>query len=246
MLRFWRNAGRQFRDSEDATPLPRGGVKPLLIDAIGQMNSGFGYLGYRNGTYIFERTKEHRQRTLYEAIRIPFSLAEGIFDPSIASCFNPISRFESNYRTDDVNPHVSLMGLAKGNVLRYEDAYYRHDGSAQGVQAAINEIVRDLSRYGLPWFDRRSARLPEDEVVNTGLDFLEQLHVDPGVLERELQACLKEVKFVAYRIKHPVYEDLKQRLLAVRRQNAERRQRNGITALAFLELYASSDSSSPA
>jgi hypothetical protein len=121
--------------------------------------------------------------------------------------------------------------------LSIEDACYYHNGQVDTTTKIVEEFFGDFKKYGLPFLDKQFERLKSNEIVNCGFAYIENLQIDKEKLKIEITNELKKGGFLLSSIKHPIYAELKEKLLSVKGQSREDRQLIRNIAYELLELW---------
>ena len=235
----WINKPKQKSSRSDSSPeLKRGEFKRLLLDKMETQLSDFEFLHYKNSTYHFGRTRDFKKYLVYEGLHLNFSLKERVISCSVSSNFNPTYRFISSYQGGILNNHFDLLTLKRGTrITPTEEAYYFHNGRVNTTNNVIEEIVDDILKVGLNFFDSRFNLLWSNELLSFGLQFIEKLSSPKDELKKEFETELRNAKHVTSRIKHPIYVELKERLQAIPNQTRELRQLISGLAYSLIEMY---------
>jgi hypothetical protein len=224
---------------EDNSPeLKKGEIKGILINGFKKHLPEFEFADYRGNQYNFQRTRKHREFTVWETLHVLFSLNDKNFACSVSSRLNKDYVTSKSYNIELINPHVDLIALKKGRgVVGIEEAYYFHNGKVHTTTKLVEQICKDFVAHGVPFLDRQYDRLKSNEIVNAGLNYIQQLHIDRQTLKYEINNELKQVGYIASRLTHPVYVNLKEILQAVPKQTREDRQKISGFACELLELF---------
>jgi hypothetical protein len=194
-------------------------------------------VNYKSSQYNFQRTKEHKDFAVWETLHVLFSLNDKNFSCSVSSRLNRDYVNSKSYNIGLVNPHVDLITLKKGTgVARIEEAYYFHNGKVQTTTKLVEQICKDFVMYGVPFLDKQFERLRTNQIVNAGLDYIQQLQADRQELKLQINNELKQVGYVASRLTNSVYVNLKEKLQIVPNQTQEDRQKISGLAYELLEL----------
>jgi hypothetical protein len=191
---------------------------------------------YKNSCYTFQRTQVFGKYIVYETLHICFTLKGKNFSCSIATSLNPIQ--SNSYNSGLITLHKDLITIKKKkNALTIDEAYYFHNGQIDTTTKAVTQIIRDYENYGIPFLNQQLVRLNENEIIKVGLEYIDSLNTDKNLLKDEIENQLTKGGYLLSSIKHPLYEDLKERLLAITGQSREDRQLIRKTAFELLELY---------
>lgn len=227
-----------MRKADASSELKKGEIKHILIKAAAEQLPDFGYLGYRNNCYTFQRLRRAHEVTIYETLHIIFTLKNKNFACSIASRINPAYIHSNSYNSGPINPHVDLKVLKHATgILKIEDAYYFQNGKVETTTKTVKEIFRDYREYGLRFLDDQLDRLKTNAIVVEGLEFIGTLNVDKENLKKEVENELNAGKFLVASVKSPVYLDLKAKLQSIKGQERKDRQKIPKAALELLEIY---------
>lgn len=234
----WIKQLKKKRMSRDTSPaLKRGEFKKMLMEEMEALPD-FDFLHHKGGTYHFGRVRNFNQYPVYEGIHINFSLKEGVINGSVSSNFNPTYRFTNSYHTGILNSHHDLLSLKRGaGITQDPAAAYFHNGQVDTTKRTIAQLVNDLLKVGLSFFDKRSLAFRSNQLLPTGLAFTDQLSSPKDELRAAFEQEMREVKFEITRIKHPLYLELKQSLQALSDQPRELRQQIPGLAFSLIELY---------
>jgi hypothetical protein len=218
---------------EDSSPeLKKGEIKGILINSFQSHLPEFKFSNYKSSQYNFQRTRERKGFTVWETLHVLFSLGDKNFSCSISSRLNKDYGSSKSYDNGLINPHVDLIALKKGTgAVGIEEAHYFHNGKIQTTTKSVEQICKDFVDYGVPFLDDQYDRLNTNQIVNEGLGYIQQLGVDRQTLKSEINNELKQVGYVASRLTHPVYVDLKETLQSIQSQTREDRQK--IPKLAY-------------
>jgi hypothetical protein len=101
----------------------------------------------------------------------------------------------------------------------------------------VKEIFGDFKKYGQPFLDKQVKRLVSNSIVKRGFDYIDDLQIDKQKLKSEITEELNKGGLLLSSIKHPIYNDLKEKLQSVSGQSKYDRQKIPKTAHELLELY---------
>lgn len=235
----WFDKIKELTTKTDASPkLKKGEVKQILIQTANELIPDFEFIIYKNGCYSFQRSRKAGDLTIYETLHILFTLKDGNFACSVASSLNPDYIFANPYNDGLINPHKDLKVLRHNTgVLNIENAYYFHNGKVKTTTRTVKEIFQDYKKYGLPFLDKQIERFQTNAIIKEGLNFINNLNFDREILRKEIEHEIIEGKLRLSSIKHPIYLDLKEKLLAVNKQSKEDRLQIPKTAYELLEIY---------
>lgn len=224
---------------QDKSPeLKKGEIKQLIILAAGKVLPDFEFLTYKNSCYTFQRLRKLNNLAVYELLHLMFTLKNKHFACSIASRVNPSYIFSNQYNIGLINPHRDLKVLRHhSGALNIQDAYYFHNGKVETTTETLNEIFRDYKEYGLPFLDEQMERLKSNAIVKRGFDYIDHLQTEKEKLKNEIMEELNTRSLPIPSIKHPIFNDLKEKMLSVSRQSKEDRRKISKTALELLEFY---------
>lgn len=224
--------------TKDTSPeLKKGEIKGILIDSFKRHLPEFEFGNYKSSEYNFQRTRNHRGFTIWEALHVMFSLGNKNFACSVSSRINKTYRSSKSYNVGLINPHVDLVTLKEGTgVVAIEEAYYFHNGKLSTTAKVVEQICNDFVAYGVPFLDKQYSCLRSNSIVKAGLDYIQQLQIDGRKLQSEINNELKQCGYVASRLTHPVYRNLKETLQSIGNQTREDRQKIPGLACELLEL----------
>lgn len=204
----------------------------------GEVLPDFEFLAYKNSCYTFQRLRQVNNLTVHEILHIIFSLKDKYFACSIASRLNPKYIFSNQYNIGLLNPHKDLKVLRHNSgALNIQDAYYFHNGQVETTTKTVKEIFGDFKKYGLAFLDEQLEKLKSNAIIKCGFDFIDDLQNDKGKLKKEISEELNKGGLLISRIKHPVYIDLKEKMLSLSGQSKDDRQKVPKTAHELLEIY---------
>ncbi len=235
----WFDKIKELTTKQDKSPeLKKGEIKLILIQTASEFLPDFEFLEYKNGCYSFQRQRQVNNLTVYEILHIIFTLKDKNFACSIASRLNPEYIFSNNYNIGLINPHQDLKVLRHNSgALNIEDAYYFHNGQVETTTKTVKEIFGDFKKYGLPFLDKQVKQLESNSIIKRGFDYIDDLQTDKQKLKTKITEELNKGGLLLSSIKHPIYIDLKEKLLSVSGQSKEDRQKIPKTAHELLELY---------
>ena len=235
----WIDKIKELTNRQDKSPeLKKGEIKQILIQTASELMPDFEFLAYKNSCYSFQRLRQVNNLTVYEILNIIFTLKDKNFACSIASRLNPEYIFSNNYNIGLLNPHQDLKVLRHNSgALKIEDAYYFHNGQVETTTKTVKEIFGDFKKYGQPFLDKQVKRLGSNSIVKRGFDYIDDLQIDKQKLKSEITEELNKGGLLLSSIKHPIYNDLKEKLQSVSGQSKDDRQKIPKTAHELLELY---------
>lgn len=235
----WFNKIKELTRKVDKSPeLKRGEIKLILIKTASDVLPDFGFLAYKNGCYTFQRIRKTGGLTVYELLHIIFALKDKNFACSIASIINQDYIYSNQYNNGMINPHIDLKVLRNNSgVLDINEAYYFHNGQVETTTKIVSEIFLDFKKYGLPFLDKQFEQLKNNDIVQRGFEYINNLQIDRQKLESEITQELKIGGYLLSNLKHPIYTDLKEKLLSINGQNTKDRQKIQLTANELLEIY---------
>jgi hypothetical protein len=170
-------------------------------------------------------------------LHVLFSLNGKNFSCSVSSRLNKEYVSSKSYNIGRINPHVDLIALKRGTgVVGIEEAYYFHNGKVQTTTRLVGQICKDFTAHGVPFLNKHFERLRTNQIVNAGLNYIKQLQEDSQELQSQINNELKQVGYVASRLMHPAYVNLKETLQAIPNQTLEDRQNMPGLAYELLEL----------
>lgn len=222
----------------DSSPeLKKGEIKNILISKIKNEFPLFKFLKYNNNCYTFENTKFLNSFEVFEHIHIVFSLKNKTFNCSISSRVGKKYLGNNFYNTGLLNPHINLISLKnKSKGISIDKAYYFHNGKQLTTTKIVEEIIKDLKRYGLPFFSEQHKFLQENRVIKTGFEFINKLQIEKQLLREEMKAHLNTGRLIST-IENKTYQSLKSELQKVKRIKKETYKHIPKLAYDLLELY---------
>lgn len=223
---------RTFRKTE---------TKSFLTERMKKDHPTFRFLTYATGVFHFQRMKAFRDFDLKEALHIVFSVSDNTMHASVSSRLNPIHTLAPVYNKGLINPHVDLGALRDGNdIFPSSNTAYSFNGTRDGMIAMIDQMLVDFTNIGIPYIENRWADLKNNPMVNEGIDIIDSWDFDKTMLRNELTLQYRKAKLRVTSLRHPLYNDVKEQLMAIRDQPTEAY--NEIPRLAFelMELYCSS------
>jgi hypothetical protein len=224
--------------SDDSLELKSGQIKNIINDEIQKELNQFSFKKYQNGFYYYQSVTEYEGHEIRNTLHIGFSLKERNFQCSISSCFNRTYDFEHQYNTGPLNPHIDLIALVKKTgIIKIEESAYFHNGKLNTTTQIVRNIVEDYKKEGINFLNRRMSALKNDQFMRIGLNFIDNLNVDPTDLKRDLCERSKEVKYRVSRVNNPLFEELK--LIFIKTEGGEKEYRQRLPKLAYelLEYY---------
>jgi len=225
--------------TEPAPPTKKPAIKSFLTDRMKKEHPSFRFLTFATGVYHFQRVREFRDFDLREALHIVFYFNEKRMHASISSRFNDVHALSPVYNDGFINPHVDLLGIKSGNSLPGDDAYH-YDGTPDGLHEIINLMITDFRDTGIPWLDTRWNDLRTNKLVKTGLDMIDEWDFDKTMLRNELNVQLRKAKRTIGNLRHPLLNDVRERLSRVPDQSPEAIKEIPRLALELMELYCNS------
>lgn len=235
----WIDKIKKLTTKQDKTPeLKKGEIKHILIQTASEVLPDFEYLKYKNGCYSFQRIRQINNLTVYEILHIIFALKDKNFACSIASIINREYILSNQYNAGLINPHIDLKVLRHNSgVLDIKDAYYFHNGQVETTIKIVKEIFGDFKKFGLPFLDKQFEGLKLNEIVKLGFEYIDNLQTDKQQLEKEIMEELNRGRYLLSSLKHPIYVDLKEKLLLISGQSSADRQSIPLIANELLEIY---------
>jgi hypothetical protein len=225
-------------EKDNSSELRTGDIKKILIQFANEIVDDFEFLTYKNYIYAFQRIRKINALSVYEMLRIGFTLKHGSFDCSISSSLNPEYRFHNSYNIGLINPHINLKALRNNSgILNFEDAYYFHNGRVETATKTVNQIFSDFKSHGLPFLEKQFKRLQNSNIITTGLSFIDALKTDKNKLKSDVEDELKNSRHLISCITNPLYVDLKGTLQKVAGQTRDDRKQIPKAAYELLELY---------
>lgn len=222
---------------EGLSELKKGEIKEILKGKFEKYLPEFKYANYDSRQYNFQRTKEYGNFTVWETLHVSFSLKHKNFSCSVSSRVNKNLISSNSYNTNLLNPHVDLIFLKKGTrVIAIEDAYYFSNGKTDVTTKVVEQICKDFVMYGVPFLDRQFESLQTNKILNTGLNYIQQLKVNKQELGLQINAEMKQVGYITSRLKHPIFVSLKETLQAIPQQAGEDKQKIPGLVFELLEL----------
>jgi hypothetical protein len=230
---------KELTTKQDKSPeLKKGEIKQILIYTASEVLPDFEFLAYKNRCYSFQRQRQVNNLTVYEILHVIFTLKDKNFACSISSILNPDYIFSNHYNTGFLNPHKDLKVLKHNSgALNIKDAYYFHNGQVETTTKTVKEIFGDFKKYGLPFLDKQIESIKTNEIVKCGYEYIDKLQTDKDKLKKEITEELNKGGLLLSSIKHPIYNDLKEKLQSVSGQSKYDRQKIPKTAHELLELY---------
>jgi hypothetical protein len=187
---------------------------------------------------LFRECEKANGLTVYEMLHIIFTHKDRNFACSVASRLNPTYIHANSYNTGIVNPHSDLKVLRHNTrVLDIQDAYYFHNGQVETTTNSVEKIFNDFKKYGLSFLDTQFQQIQSNEIIKTGLNYIDKLLVDKEKLKTEIETELNKGGHQISSIKQPTYLDLKETLLKVNNQSKDDRKLIPKSAYELLELY---------
>lgn len=223
----------------DKSPeLKQGEIKQILIQTANEVLPDFGFLAYKNGCYTFQRLRQVRDLTVYETLRILFTLKDRNFACSIASRINSENIFSNQYNSGLLNPQKDLKALRHNSgALNIEEAYYFHNGQVETITKTVVEIFGDFKKYGLQFLDEQFEKLESNSIIISGFEYIDNLQSEKSKLKSEITEELKVCGHLLSSLKHPVYIQLKEQLQSISGQSKDDRRLIPKTAHELLEIY---------
>jgi len=135
--------------------------------------------------------------------------------------------------------HLGWSGLRLDN-LRYNSGAvnveligYRHQQTRESIVSALEEAVRDIDRYALPFFEGFRHRITNHVLIRAGLEWIrERRSLIPVTVGRDIQSELSRVKI--YKMENPYFLELRSYLHDVAsRENSSRQDRRDISILVM-------------
>ncbi len=228
--------------TDDSPELKRGQIKTILTEQVSKVLLDFEFKVYKGNEYRFVRIRNFRNYKLTETLHILFGLKDKNFACSISSSLNSDYADSNSYNTGLINPHTDLIVLKKGTgAISIDEAYYFHNGRVMTTTKVVEQIIKDYKDFGIPFLDKQYKRLTESQIINVGLDYIEGLTVDKKILKREIEESLSVSGQRFAVVRHPIHDDLKDKLLAVSGLTKEDRQKIGKLTFELLQLYYDSE-----
>lgn len=213
-------------------------VKSLLSERMKGQHPSFRFLTYSTGVFHFQRRRIFRQQELKEALHLVFSVDRRNMHASISSRLNPVLTLTPVYNDGFINPHVDLLAIKDGtDVYPHEHFVYGFENRHGAIATMIDQVVEDFGNTAVPWFEKRWEDLHTNPLVNKGFDMLASWDVDKTMLRNELRQQIKKAKFNVKNMKHPVSNDLREKLLALPLPRPEDYDEIPRLSFELLELY---------
>lgn len=214
-----------------------GEFKKFLIAKFDEDLQDFRFWKYQNRTYFFKKEKYYGEYLISEVFYICYSSVENSgTDCGIYSIFDINLIMQSQYNSSVLNKHISLIRL-KTESLLVEDSYYFHNGQLNNVIEMINQITYDFRKYGMNYIKQRFDNLKTNELLNYGLNYIENLKTDKTDLRQDINEELKNSGYSISRLKNKIYINLKENLQRIPNQQREEKQQIPKLALEFLNFY---------
>jgi hypothetical protein len=232
----------RFMQTEDVLISPplfkKNELKALLTERMKRDHASFRSLALANGVFHFQRPRPFRGYGLKEALHLVFSFTGRTLHASVSSRLNPIHTLTPVYNRGFINPHVDLVAIKNNNsVFPSDETAYRFSRDPETVVAAIDSMFADFNAVGAPYFIARWNELQTNPLINGGIDIIKSWDLNKALLRNELDVQLRKAKLIPSNVRHPLINEIKERLLAIPGQPAESYE--GVPRLAFelMELY---------
>lgn len=224
---------------EDNSPkLKPGQVKEILISMCKKEFPEFNFLEYKNSCYTFENIRIVNDRNVYRYIHIIHSLQNQYFDCSVASIINKELLNSSSYNLGILNSHQNLLTL-KNKTLKSTTVRnnYVHNGRLKTTTKIVEELVRDLTKFGKPFFQNQAEIIENSPLLKVGFHFISNLHIDKSKLRNQLNHELKYNKHLISSMKNQTYLQLKSELQNINEVPKDIRRTIPSLSLELLEYY---------
>ena len=223
------------------SPLKKGEIKSLLTDRMKKEHPSFRFLTFATGVYHFQRTKEFHDYDLRESLHLVLSVTDNQLHASISSRLNPVHTFSPVYNDGFINPHVDLGAIKAGNsTVPTDDAAYHYNGTPDGLRDMIDRMITDFGDVGLSFFNNRWNYLRTNQLVKTGIDIIDGWDFDRTMLRNELNVQLRKARRTVANLRHPLCNQVREQLLAIRGQSPEAVKEIPRLAFELMELYCNS------
>jgi hypothetical protein len=213
-------------------------IKSLLTERMKRDHPTFKFLTYATGVFHFQRKRTFRNREVKEALHLVFSPENYSMHASISSRLNPIHTLTPVYNGGLINPHVDMLAIRNGsNVYPTTGTAYHCEDEEDSLIAMIDQMIADFRNAAIPWFENRWTDLQTSQLVNSGLDIIDNWDLDKTMLRNEIRIQLRRAKLVARNIRHPACTELKNKLLAIPGQTPGAYYEIPRLAFELIELY---------
>ena len=227
----------KINKKDNSPELKKVEIKKILISEIRNEFPQFKFLRYKNNCYTFENIKLVNQFEVFEYIHIVFSLKKRYLSCSIASKIGRKYLNDNFYNTGILNPHLNLISLKeKSKRVSIDKAYYFHNGKQKTTKKIVQEIIKDLKKYGIPFLNEQFKSLEENTVIKTGFEFINKLKINKKSLSGEMKTHLKKGRLIST-IENKTYQSLKSELQKVKGINKETYKKIPRLTYDLLELY---------
>lgn len=216
-------------------------IKSLLTDRMKRSHPSFRFLMAATGVYHFQRLKDFHDYDLKEAVHFVFSMSDASMHVSMSSRLNPVHTLTPVYNNGFINPHVDLGAIVKGDdIFPSPQTAYRFDGTLEGLVPAIDQAIADFSTQGIAYLDARWEKLRTNPLVWKGMQVIDGWDLDKTMLRNELNVQYRKAKLQVANLRHPLCNQLKERLAAVPDQSPEQYKEIPRLAFELMELYCDS------
>ncbi|MBK7932270.1 MAG: hypothetical protein IPK01_01985 [Acidobacteria bacterium] len=237
-MRWYDKIITQTRFEDGSRELKKGELKGILVECFTDRVQELSYVGFEKGAYRFRRTAENEGFKVWQTVELMHSFSGRNISCSVSSCLNLNYLYSNQYNSGLLNPRQPLIGLKKRTPgIPLEEAYYFHNGRISTTTDRVKQICDDVTKFGLPFFERHLHYVRSSPLLNTGFDFVRKLEIDKTTLQEEMVSNLKERRYRISGIENPVYLELKRLLQSVSGQEREVRKQISKLAYELLELY---------
>ncbi len=236
----WLDNLKYVLGGDDTSPkLEKGQIESLFKEEMQKVLPDFYFFSYEKDHYTFQRVRKLGTFDLYEAFHIFCS--PGSFECSISSKLNQdLIKHNSEYNTGFINPHITLIALKKAGPITTNETYYFHNGRTMRTTKVIQQIVKDYTEYGIPFFNRYLNDLNKNVFVKKGIEYFTELGpVDKKEIKIQIELQLAEGEHLLSNVTHPFYINLVEKLQEIKDQPREIRQQAPRIAFDLTQLYLS-------
>ncbi len=184
-------------------------IKPFILEMTGRYVPDFHEISTKRKGYWF---RCDRHPPYYESIVIDSSQKERILGCDVSWSFFPI--WDGTYGTHQMSASAGLPCLRLGSkAIPAEESYYEHDGTAVGIQRALDRVGSELVTHALPWFQDRAQEAGRDPLLQHGLDWLrDHEHSIPATIHDGLLKAFAQASHLPWRVEMPIFDALKREL----------------------------------